>query len=852
MDIAPTISVTRWMIAGIVAVLAVAFIAVYRRLSHRRLQREMAKAELIAMINEALGEEEKQGSIDGTKVWGQRPSWLPTALAVVVVLAVVVWAGAPLLSELSEGTAELSSANAISTEPTGQQNTGAVEKPTITFYDGSWGSLWISNAIAMFIIEEGYGYPCEESTMSTDIMKVALSKGEVLINMEQWYQNYPEWYDENIGAGNFEELGFSLEGGPQFWCIPQWVHEEYGITTIFDMKDHWELFKDSENPSKGAFINCKIGWQCEKINTVKMKAYGLDEYYNVISPGTTGAEAAAMAGPQKKHEPVFGYYWAPTDLMGMFDWYVLEEPEYDADVWDKIIAKKNDPEFPALTEACAYESVPLTITTHKSVREKAPEVVTMLEKFTVGLDRCNKALAWQTENETVDWEAVAVWFLREYDSVWKTWVTADAYRRIQEALERDGGIVTYNLVTSTSPSHGGSVRPGSGAFEAGESVTLTATPSSGYEFKYWSGDASGTNPTLAVSMTSDRSVAANFSNIRRKLTTSVSPPGGGSISPSNGTYDSGDRVTLTATPSSGYQFDHWSGHVTGTSSTITLTMDSSKSVIANFSAVYTGPPESSTVTTTTSGMLIAKTTVGVDVTVALATGALWTPAANSMIAVAGYPTNPQSDTPLAALKGGFYDVYFVDTNTVVANQATSVLVKFYNDNITVNTVVYVWSELVGAWMECTMVNALGAPAINQGVNLFGGFAWVTITDATIPAISDLSGTPFALVELAKEAAIAPAAPTILTPAFGEEEAPIQPTFTWTAVPTATSYEFVLAEEIGLDDKFAIIDYSATTDINGHVAREQLKYDTVYHWRVRAVNDVGAGPWTTGFFTTIAE
>lgn len=314
------------------------------------------------------------------------------------------------------------------------------EKPTITFYDGSWGSLWLSNAIAGFIMEEGYGYPTEEVTISTDVMWVSHPAGDVLVNMEEWPQNNPEVYNELIESGDLEALGYVLEGGPQFWCIPQWVHEEYNINTVFDMKEHWELFKDPEDPKKGRFIDCKIGWLCGDINDVKMEAYGLTEYYNIMEPGSAGAQAAAMAGAQKKHEPVFGYYWAPTDLMGMFDWYILEEPEYDPEVWKKIIAAMDDPELRPIDEACAYESVPLPITIHHSLRDNAPEVVAMLEKFTVGLDRCNKALAFQTENEIDDWEAVAVWWLREYESHWKTWVTDDTYNKVKKALDEYGPV----------------------------------------------------------------------------------------------------------------------------------------------------------------------------------------------------------------------------------------------------------------------------------------------------------------------------------------------------------------------------------------------------------------------------
>ena len=71
------------------------------------------------------------------------------------------------------------------------------------------------------------------------------------------------------------------------------------------------------------------------------------------------------------------------------------------------------------------------------------------------------------------------------------------------------------------------------------------------------------------------------------LTTIVSPSGAGYVSPSDGEYDPGAQVTLTASPASGYTFEYWSGGASDSTSTITITMDSDKSLIANFE---TPPP----------------------------------------------------------------------------------------------------------------------------------------------------------------------------------------------------------------------------------------------------------------------
>jgi uncharacterized repeat protein (TIGR01451 family)/uncharacterized repeat protein (TIGR02543 family) len=68
------------------------------------------------------------------------------------------------------------------------------------------------------------------------------------------------------------------------------------------------------------------------------------------------------------------------------------------------------------------------------------------------------------------------------------------------------------------------------------------------------------------------------------LTTAVNPRGTGLVSPSGRQYESGVQVTITASPASGYTFDHWSGSASDTSPTISITMDHDYSVTANFMA----------------------------------------------------------------------------------------------------------------------------------------------------------------------------------------------------------------------------------------------------------------------------
>jgi len=69
------------------------------------------------------------------------------------------------------------------------------------------------------------------------------------------------------------------------------------------------------------------------------------------------------------------------------------------------------------------------------------------------------------------------------------------------------------------------------------------------------------------------------------LRMSIFPSGAGVVSPSGGEYEPGTQLTLTATPASGYTFDHWSDDISGSSATTTITLDSNKHVNAVFGLI---------------------------------------------------------------------------------------------------------------------------------------------------------------------------------------------------------------------------------------------------------------------------
>ncbi|MEZ4642413.1 MAG: hypothetical protein R3E31_06690 [Chloroflexota bacterium] len=91
------------------------------------------------------------------------------------------------------------------------------------------------------------------------------------------------------------------------------------------------------------------------------------------------------------------------------------------------------------------------------------------------------------------------------------------------------------------------------------------------------------------------------------------------------------------------------------------------------------------------------------------------------------------------------------------------------------------------------------------------------------------------------------APTLVSPANGASDVPIQPTFTWDAVTGSTAYTI----EIATDVNFSNIVDAATVSGTSYTPATPLDGSTFYFWRVTASNVCGSStPSSTFLFITV--
>lgn len=148
-----------------------------------------------------------------------------------------------------------------------------------------------------------------------------------------------------------------------------------------------------------------------------------------------------------------------------------------------------------------------------------------------------------------------------------------------------GGSGTINI--TPGPNCNGS------QYISGTNIQLNAIPNQGYSFSNWSGDVTGISSATSLIVNGNKNITANFSvnPTCYSLDMSISPINSGNITRSpapncNGTqYSSGTNVQLSAIPNSGYVFSNWAGGVSGNANPTWITMNSTKSVTANFSFI---------------------------------------------------------------------------------------------------------------------------------------------------------------------------------------------------------------------------------------------------------------------------
>lgn len=295
----------------------------------------------------------------------------------------------------------------------------------VSITEMDWASASVVTSIANFLMTEGYG--CDVTVVPTTTVPAITSvaeTGEPDIITELW-TSYTEVYEEMRAEGKLVEMSKVLsDGGVEAWWIPDYLAEEYPeLTTLEGIKANPELVG-------GRFQDCPTGWGCDVTNFNNFKAAGLAEAgIERFQHGSGETLAAAIAAAYEAKEPWFGYYWAPTSVLGKYPMVEVKLPPYNAEA--HICNGLEDCPTPTLS---SYPAANVVTAVTSSFVEREPEIVALLKNMTFTNAQMGEVLAWQEGNNASNEEA-AVYFLSTYPEVWGDWLNDEAKTNLAALLK---------------------------------------------------------------------------------------------------------------------------------------------------------------------------------------------------------------------------------------------------------------------------------------------------------------------------------------------------------------------------------------------------------------------------------
>ncbi|MCB1754507.1 MAG: ABC transporter substrate-binding protein [Gammaproteobacteria bacterium] len=304
----------------------------------------------------------------------------------------------------------------------------------VTISDMNWASAEFAAYLDQFILNNGYD--CDAELVPGDTVPTTTSmieKNEPDIAPELWVNSARAAIDQAVTDGKLAiTVNILKDGGEEGWWVPRYTAEAHNLKTVADVLAHPELFPAPEDSSKGAFVTCPSGWGCEINNGNLFRAFELEKAGFVkVDPGSAAGLDGSIAKAFEREENWFGYYWAPTSILGKYDMVKLDfDADYDPDNWNNCIVKEGceNPQKTSWTVSDVRTAV-----TQQFIDRVPAEVVDYLSKRSYHNPVLNNLLAWMTDEQATG-EDGALYFLKNHEDLWSQWVTEAAAAKIKSSL----------------------------------------------------------------------------------------------------------------------------------------------------------------------------------------------------------------------------------------------------------------------------------------------------------------------------------------------------------------------------------------------------------------------------------
>ena len=295
----------------------------------------------------------------------------------------------------------------------------------VSITDMNWASSQVVTAVSVFIMEQGYG--CKVTKVPSATVTAVASMAETDkpdIATEIWL-NSAAVYPKLVKDGKVMTLTNVLsDGGEENWWIPKYLADKHPeLKTIEGVLKNPKLVGSR-------FHNCPVGWGCRIANDNLKVAFDLENAgIEVFDHGSGETLSTSIASAYGEKKPWFGYYWAPTAILGKYPMVKVDMGPHDA-----AIHKCNQTKDCATPKKSSYPSAPVLTAVTTTFAKREPEIVDLMKNVSFTNAQMGEILAWKQDKKASSEEA-AVYFLTKYKDVWGAWLSDAAKTKLAAVLK---------------------------------------------------------------------------------------------------------------------------------------------------------------------------------------------------------------------------------------------------------------------------------------------------------------------------------------------------------------------------------------------------------------------------------
>ncbi|MGV3491590.1 MAG: glycine betaine ABC transporter substrate-binding protein [Devosia sp.] len=281
----------------------------------------------------------------------------------------------------------------------------------------SWPSAALLAEIHSRLLTSNYF--CNVAVQDSDLAATGSAMGatgQPAVAPELWVGRIAEIWNAAIKGQKVRQAGTTyVEPGFEGWYVPDYVVAQWPeATTIDGLKARAADF--GGGAARGRFISCPVDWGCAVVNRNMLRAYGLDQTFDIVEPANRFELDTLIAEAVGRQEPILFYYWRPNAVLSQFGFTEVQLAAYDAEAFACMGRLSCGAPRPT-----GYAPDQVVIALAEWVYLDAPQIASYFSRARMPFAEMNLLLQQLSEPEATI-ESVADRFVEERGEIWRPWV----------------------------------------------------------------------------------------------------------------------------------------------------------------------------------------------------------------------------------------------------------------------------------------------------------------------------------------------------------------------------------------------------------------------------------------------